>query len=153
MPAAHRQFAATADRTFQDQAAATGHSKYQSRVSRIMKVEFQRLVPRCYFVVVTILFSGIPTATAQWYTQYQDLAAINARLDQFADDYPSLVESFVIGQSYEGRDIRGIKISGNGGDRTVRPGVLLNGTQHARVDLPDDQHVRRGTAAEWLWRG
>ncbi len=80
-----------------------------------------------------ILWLGASSdARGQWYTQYQDLAAINARLDQFANDYPSLVETFTIGQSYEGRDIRGIKISGPGGDRAVRPGVLLNGTQHAR---------------------
>ena len=71
-------------------------------------------------------------SSAQWYDDFKPLADIYAKLDDLATTYPNVVEKFTIGQSWEGRDIRGIKISGSGGRRAVRPGVLLNGTQHAR---------------------
>jgi murein tripeptide amidase MpaA len=78
-----------------------------------------------------VLISAIG-AQAAWYDNYQNLSSIYSKLDEFQTTYPDLVSSFSIGQSYEGREIRGIRISGTGGSKTTRPAVLLNGTQHAR---------------------
>lgn len=69
---------------------------------------------------------------AQWFDQYKDLNAINARVNQFVADYPALVSTSVIGQSYEGRDINMVKLAGTGGSRTVKPAILINSTMHAR---------------------
>ncbi len=67
-----------------------------------------------------------------WYSQYKSVDSIYSRLDLMATDHPSLVTPVTYGQSYEGRDLRAIKISGPDGTRESRPAVLLNGTQHAR---------------------
>lgn|GEM_PF-6331597 len=78
------------------------------------------------------LLAGATIAQAEWYDSYKNLSSVYGRLDQFEIDHSELVSSFSIGQSYEGREIRGIKISGSGGTKQNRPAVLLNGTLHAR---------------------
>ncbi len=78
------------------------------------------------------LFGNVPTAGAQWYDDFQNLASIYQKLGDFEAAYPELVTSFSIGSSYEGREIRGLKISGTGGSKATRPAVLLNSGQHAR---------------------
>ena len=77
-----------------------------------------------------VLLSG--SAQCQWYANYKNLTDIYGRLDDFQTQYPNLVTSFSIGQSYEGREIRGIKIAGTGSTKSTKPAVLINGTQHAR---------------------
>jgi len=79
-----------------------------------------------------LAFACDSSAQTEWYNDYKDLGNIYGKLDEFEASYPDLVSSFSIGQSYEGRDIRGIRISGSGGTKSTRPAVLLNGTQHAR---------------------
>ncbi|MCG8449858.1 MAG: PEP-CTERM sorting domain-containing protein [Pirellulales bacterium] len=86
---------------------------------------------------IIVLFGSLASACAvpahaQWYDNYQNLTSIYDRLDQFQTTYPGLVSSFSIGQSYEGREIRGIRISGTGGAKSTKPAVLLNSMQHAR---------------------
>ena len=87
-----------------------------------------------FIIVLPVLTVVAQPACGQqmWYEQYQDLNAIYGKLDEFANDYPALVTPVTLGQSWEGRDIRGIKIGGSNGSKDVRPAVLLNGTQHAR---------------------
>ena len=71
-------------------------------------------------------------AQAVWYDNYQNLTSIYNKLDEFQTNHPDLVSSFSIGNSYEGREIRGVRISGTGGTKATRPAVLLNSAQHAR---------------------
>ncbi len=74
---------------------------------------------------------GAGAAGANFYADFRTYEEINARLDLLATTRPDLVETFTIGQSIEGRDIRGVRITGTGGDPD-KPGVLFNGCQHAR---------------------
>jgi len=47
------------------------------------------------------------------YNKYHPIEEINAWIDQMVQTYPSLATSFTVGQSYEKRDMKGIKISSN----------------------------------------
>ncbi|XP_070144485.1 zinc carboxypeptidase-like [Drosophila kikkawai] len=59
--------------------------------------------------------------------KYSTLAEIYAWLDGILAAYPTVTEEFIVGQSYEGRTIRGIKISYKSGN----PGVLIESNIHA----------------------
>lgn len=65
-----------------------------------------------------------------WFDNYKTWNEIRAHVEQLAAARPDLAEMFIAGQSLEGRDIFGIRITGPGGGD--RPAVLYNGTQHAR---------------------
>jgi Zinc carboxypeptidase len=69
---------------------------------------------------------------AQWFNDYKTYGQINSKLDEFAISRPDLVTPINIGNSVQGRAIRGVKIQGAGGNRNHRPTVLINGVQHAR---------------------
>ncbi|XP_030383024.1 zinc carboxypeptidase-like isoform X2 [Scaptodrosophila lebanonensis] len=62
------------------------------------------------------------------WTSYHTLEKIEAWLDEILASYPEIVTGFLVGQSYEGRDIRGIKISYKSGN----PGVFIESNIHAR---------------------
>ncbi|TDG46690.1 hypothetical protein AWZ03_006870 [Drosophila navojoa] len=66
-------------------------------------------------------------ATFGW-TRYHNLTEIDAWLDTVLANYPEVTMGFVLGQSYEGRDIRGIRISYKWGN----PGVFIESNIHAR---------------------
>ncbi|KAH8307011.1 hypothetical protein KR044_003180 [Drosophila immigrans] len=63
----------------------------------------------------------------EW-TQYHTLSEIYAWLDVLELHYPDIVTPFSIGNSYEGRPIRGIKISYQQGN----PAVFIESNIHAR---------------------
>ncbi|MBL9147983.1 MAG: hypothetical protein JNM94_04750 [Phycisphaerae bacterium] len=65
----------------------------------------------------------------EWFADFKNLAAINAKLDEFAGQRPDLVSTFTIGNSLEGRPIRGVRISSA---PSGAPAILFNGCQHAR---------------------
>uniref|UniRef100_U5EXV3 Putative carboxypeptidase n=1 Tax=Corethrella appendiculata TaxID=1370023 RepID=U5EXV3_9DIPT len=67
------------------------------------------------------------TSTVDW-THYNTLEEINSWLDDLVKKYPNKVESVVGGKTYEGREIRGVKISFKKGN----PGVFIEGGIHAR---------------------
>ncbi|XP_034669016.1 zinc carboxypeptidase [Drosophila subobscura] len=62
------------------------------------------------------------------WTKYYELAEIEAWLDSVLAAYPTVTEEFIVGQSYEGRTIRGIKISHKAGN----PGIFIESNIHAR---------------------
>ncbi|XP_050741360.1 zinc carboxypeptidase [Drosophila biarmipes] len=62
------------------------------------------------------------------WTKYNSLEEIYAWLDEILAAYPAITESFIVGQSYEGRTIRGIKIS----YKSNNPGVFIESNIHAR---------------------
>ncbi|XP_034099432.1 zinc carboxypeptidase-like [Drosophila albomicans] len=67
------------------------------------------------------------TSTFGW-KRYNNLAEIEAWLDEILEKYSDVTEGFVVGTSYEGRTIRGIKISYKEGN----PGVFIESNIHAR---------------------
>ncbi len=66
-----------------------------------------------------------------WFEDFKDLAACNARLDALAAMRPDIASVFVVGQSIEGRPIRGIRISAVPVGASV-PAIVFDATQHAR---------------------
>ncbi|XP_021942856.1 zinc carboxypeptidase-like isoform X2 [Zootermopsis nevadensis] len=68
-----------------------------------------------------------PRADFGW-TDYYTLDEIYAWLDSLVEKYPGVVTPIVGGESYEGRQIRGVKVS----YKTGNPGVALEGGIHAR---------------------
>ncbi|GBP80206.1 Zinc carboxypeptidase A 1 [Eumeta japonica] len=75
---------------------------------------------------------GRNSGSFNW-TQYHDLAAIHAWLDELGETYPNIVTVLVIGQSNEGRDIKGVKIDFRPENRGENPLIgMLEGGIHAR---------------------
>jgi len=68
-------------------------------------------------------------AGGDFFSAFRTLDEIFARLDALAAARPDLVTPFTIGTSLEGRPIRGVRITKA---PAGSPGVLVNGTQHAR---------------------
>ncbi|MCH7871531.1 MAG: hypothetical protein IID33_07505 [Planctomycetes bacterium] len=64
------------------------------------------------------------------FDDYMDYEAVLAYIDSLVASRPDLASTFVVGQSFEGRDIIGIRISGPGGGD--KPGVLYDSCIHAR---------------------
>ncbi len=75
-----------------------------------------------------------------FYTDYRVISEYDAHIDQFLNDHSDIATGIVIGQSHEGRDIRGIVINAGGGEK---PAVLFNGTQHARewISPPSTMYI------------
>lgn len=63
------------------------------------------------------------------WTSYWTNAEINEFMDGLVQQYPNYVTPINIGQSHEGRDIKGVKVNIGGG---VKKAVVLEGTFHAR---------------------
>ena len=66
-----------------------------------------------------------------WYSDYKTWDEVNAKIAMLASNAPEITSTFIVGASYEGREILGIRITAPG-DATDRPSVLFNGCQHAR---------------------
>ncbi|MCA9289572.1 MAG: hypothetical protein KDA25_00495, partial [Phycisphaerales bacterium] len=69
-------------------------------------------------------------AGVDWFADFKDRDAVNAKMDELAAAYPDLASTFVVGTSLELREIRGLRITGPGADE--RPAVLFDACQHAR---------------------
>ena len=66
-----------------------------------------------------------------WYETYHPLSEIYTYIDDLVTDNPTLASQEVIGQSLQGRDIVGMRITAPG-DPSGRVQVAINGCQHAR---------------------
>jgi carboxypeptidase T len=66
------------------------------------------------------------------YHNYQEMVA---DLQALAAAHPQLVHIFSLGESYEGRDLIGIRISNDANDNLSEPGVFFVGQHHAREHL------------------
>lgn len=62
------------------------------------------------------------------FTSYHTLDVIYKRLDELAVQYPNTVQVVVGGKSYEGREIKGVKLS----FKANNPGIFIEGGIHAR---------------------
>ncbi|HZW09998.1 MAG TPA: M14 family zinc carboxypeptidase [Phycisphaerales bacterium] len=68
-----------------------------------------------------------------WFDDFKPLAEIHAYLDTLAAARPDLASTFEVGQSLEGRPVRGIRIANDAfGDPACKPTILINACQHAR---------------------
>jgi hypothetical protein len=70
-----------------------------------------------------------------FYQQYQQLDAILEKMDQI-DALSTLVEQFEYGKSYEGRELRGFKVTGATGFNAGKKIAILNCGLHAREWIP-----------------
>ncbi len=66
-----------------------------------------------------------------FFTDFHTYAEHRAFLEDLVAQYPNLAQMFVVGQSLEGRDIFGIRITGPGSVAN-RPAAFYNAAQHAR---------------------
>ncbi|UJR21272.1 hypothetical protein I4U23_024366 [Adineta vaga] len=73
------------------------------------------------------------------YDKYHPIEEIHAWIDKMVQTYPNLASSFVVGQSYEKRDLKGLKISSNkaavksdGTPVNAKKAVWWDGGIHAR---------------------
>ncbi len=64
-----------------------------------------------------------------FYADYRTIEEYQDRIDQFLIDHADIATGITLGQSHEGRDIRGVVINVDGTDK---PAALFNGCQHAR---------------------
>ncbi|MQA26490.1 MAG: hypothetical protein GEU94_13705 [Micromonosporaceae bacterium] len=74
-------------------------------------------------------------------SNYHNFAELTAVVNQVTTNYPSIARKFVIGKSYEGRDIMAVKISDNVAVDEDEPEVLFTHNQHAREHLTVEMAV------------
>lgn len=68
-----------------------------------------------------------------WFAEYKDLAAVETYMAELAALRPDLVTEITLGNSLQGRPIRGLRIANDGVDiGRCKPAILLNSVQHAR---------------------
>ncbi|MEO2135980.1 MAG: M14 family zinc carboxypeptidase, partial [bacterium] len=82
--------------------------------------------------VVLRSFDDAPLEPGRTQSQYYDPSEIQALLTQAAANYPSITRLFVVGTSWEGRDIYGLEISDNPGTDEDEPSLLFNSQHHSR---------------------
>ncbi|MGK5558262.1 M14 family metallopeptidase [Actinomadura kijaniata] len=86
---------------------------------------------------VTALPSPTPYPRAA--TSYHTFAEMQAELDSVVAAYPQIARKVVIGKSYQGRDIVGVKISDNVATDENEPETLYIANIHARERLTAEQ--------------
>ena len=72
---------------------------------------------------------------------YHDFAELTAEVNQVGADHPAIAQKFVVGQSYQGRDIMAVRISDNVAVDEGEPEVLFTHSQHAREILTVEMAV------------
>lgn len=72
--------------------------------------------------------TNLRTGDTFGWTSYHTLDSIYSWLDSLNAEYPETVSPLIIGTSFEGRPIRGVKIS----KRSGNPGIFVEGGIHAR---------------------
>ena len=88
--------------------------------------------------VMSVLFGTlihntvIQDANGQFYNNYRSLAEYESRMDQLIADHPTLASPITIGTSVEGREIRGMRITGTGSNSVAKKAVVFHGLIHAR---------------------
>ena len=67
------------------------------------------------------------------YEYFHTYAEMETAIDEVVADHPNLASKASVGQSYEGREIWGVKLTANvDGPTKGKPEVLINGLMHAR---------------------
>uniref|UniRef100_W8BDX3 Zinc carboxypeptidase A 1 n=1 Tax=Ceratitis capitata TaxID=7213 RepID=W8BDX3_CERCA len=102
---------------------------YLQNITRSYRLPFEVMVSN----VQSLIDAEEPTRTTDdsssfGWTRYYPLSAIETYLDQVLTEFPAVTTHIDIGTSYEGRKIRGIKISYKEGN----PGIFIESNIHAR---------------------
>jgi len=93
-------------------------------------IEYEVLIPDVQ-KLVDAEQEHLKIQTPVWFDNYKRWSEVNDYLVSLVDLRPDLAEMINLGDSYQGRAIMGIHITGSGG-ATDKAGVFLNGCQHAR---------------------
>ncbi|KAF3289580.1 putative metallocarboxypeptidase ecm14 [Orbilia oligospora] len=74
-----------------------------------------------------------PAQSEHFFSNYQPISVINPWMKLLRSLFPDHVELFSIGQTYEGREIKGLKISKTGEPSSgKRKAIVITGASHAR---------------------
>ena len=115
-------------------------SRSRSTSATMITLFFARRMLTAMVASYTITTSSCPAtghdARANWFSNYRDYDAVNAKLNDFVARRPDLVSPLVIGTSHEGRMINGVRVTGSADSKQDKPSVLLNGGQHANEWIP-----------------
>ena len=93
-------------------------------------IEYEVLIPDVQRLVDAEQ-EQLKVQTPVWFDNYKRLGEVNDYLVSLVAMRPDLAEMINLGDSYQGRAIMGIHITGSGG-APDKAGVFLNGCQHAR---------------------
>ncbi|MGH3712252.1 MAG: M14 family zinc carboxypeptidase [Micromonosporaceae bacterium] len=74
-------------------------------------------------------------------SNYHNFSELTAVVNSVTTNNPSIARKFVLGQSYQGRDIMAVKISDNVAVDEAEPEVLFTHNQHAREHLTVEMAV------------
>eukprot|EP01080_Neovahlkampfia_damariscottae_P006273 gene6273-10280_t len=100
--------------------------KYNIKISNL-----QSLINEEEAVANSIKPFTVDTPTEEFFKKYHRLAEITTFLEKMKKDYPDQVKLFSIGKSYEGRDMKGIKIS-QPKSKEKKKKIWMSSHQHAR---------------------
>ena len=77
----------------------------------------------------------IPNDFPPGFEDYHNYAEMTATLQSFAASYPQFVRLITLGNSFESRNIIGVRISDDANDNLSEPGVFFVGQHHAREHM------------------
>ena len=108
-------------------------SRARLPVLRAAGVPFQVIIPDVQALVQAERDRlAQPAEAADWFADFKNLAAVNARLDALVAARPDLCSIVNLGTtSIQGRTIKGIRISRHAAGASI-PAFAVTGTQHAR---------------------
>ena len=78
---------------------------------------------------------AIPDDFPPGFEDYHNYAEMTANLQAFAAAHPQFVRLITLGNSYENRNIIGVRISNDANDNLSEPGVFFVGQHHAREHM------------------
>jgi carboxypeptidase T len=78
---------------------------------------------------------SIPDDFPPGFEAYHNYAEMTATLQSFAATHPQFVHLITLGNSYENRNIIGVRISNDANDNLSEPGVFFVGQHHAREHM------------------
>jgi carboxypeptidase T len=78
---------------------------------------------------------SIPDDFPPGFEAYHNYAEMTATLQAFAASHPQFVHLITLGNSYENRNIIGVRISNDANDNLSEPGVFFVGQHHAREHM------------------
>ncbi len=114
----------------------------QAVYSTINDFDYQRIKQNIPFLITSDIPFTIDEKQYPGFAEYEFPAGDEAyhtydeiieSLTTYSKKYPSFVEYFSLGKSFEGRDIPAIKISNK--NKSNLPGILFTGSHHAREHL------------------
>ena len=78
---------------------------------------------------------SIPDDFPPGFQNYHNYAEMTATIQSFAATHPQFVHIITLGNSYENRNIIGVRISNDANDNLSEPGVFFVGQHHAREHM------------------